>query len=447
MKSILDVYKIGMGPDSALNIVPYRACREIFESIKGAQMHQKSIHHVEVDLFNEYARLGKYSRVHEDIMAGFEGAPFNIDVKYDVPTPPAARSPYTFDVLLYVSPHQIISRHRVVSISGGNYMITDWIKPSVYQFQSFQEMVDFFKKHKEMTFLDFCSLFDKREDIIKHLDECIKLMDQMIDRGLSKTGEVKAIDPEIHYTRRAKMIMDNVDKDESQAQKLNRIITAYSYAIGEEVPEKCLMVACPTCSSTSIVWSTLRYLRETEKLTNQQIYDALCGAALIASYIADHASLAASQIGCQGPVGTATGIATAMIARLLYKADLNEMGRAFEMAYEHCLGLICDSVCPLPMIPCIQRCASYATRAMDLAIMNHSLMATEELCKLEDVIKVLNDTGKDLVVENKRLAMGGFHEHAGYTIKPYVPEADADKPMDESKDHIPLKTDLKKGAK
>jgi len=444
MNSILDIYKIGMGPDSALNIVPYRACREIFEAIKSSLSHEK-IHHVEVDLYNEYARLGKYIRVDKDILAGFEGAPFEITIKYDLPTPPAARSPYTFDVLIYTTQDEIIARHRVVSISGGNYMITDYRKPSKYQFQSFQEMIDFFAKHKDMNFFDFCCLFDKKKDIVKHLNTCIELMDAMIDRSLQKTGEVVTFDNDIHYSRRAKYIFENVGNNESESERLTRIVTAYSYAIGEEVPEKCMMVACPTCSSTSIVWSVLRYLRENNKFTKEQIYNALCGSALIASYIVDHASLAASQIGCQGPVGTATGIAAAITANLLYGADMTEMGRAFEMAYEHCLGLICDSVCPLPLVPCIQRCASYATRAIDLAVMNHSLMATEELCKLEDVIKVLNDTGKDLVLDNKRIAMGGFHKYAEYTLKPFNAEGEALEVKGDK--HIPLESTVKEGAK
>ena len=413
MRSVLEIFNIGMGPDSALNIVTYRACREIYENLVASK---QTVHHVEVDFYNEYARLGVDAQCGLDVDAAFEYANYPVTVRYDEPTPPAARSPFTFDVLIYASEKEVIARHRVVSISGGNYMITDRIKPPKYNFKTFEEMKTFFKTHK-MSFLDFASLFDPREKIEEHFRNCIELMDTIIDRGLFKSGPLDTTNRGIYYSRKAKHIYNNIGKDESQAEETNRLISAYSYAIGEEVPEKCLMVACPTCSSTSIVWSTLRWFREKHPdVKEEKIFNAMAGTALIASLVESNAKLAASQIGCQGPVGTGCGIATAMLAHLMYDADIEEMGRGFEMAYEHTLGLICDSVCPLPIVPCIQRCASYATRALDLAVMNHSLMGQEELCKLDDVVKVLNDTGLDLVTKNKRLALGGFQEHAKYSI-------------------------------
>ena len=415
MRSILEMYNIGMGPDSALNIVPYRACREIYQSIADSK---QVVHHIEVDFYNEYARLGIEAGCKKDVLAGFEFANFPIDIRYDEPTPPAARAPYTFDVMIYTSETEITARHRVVSISGGNYMITDKIKPPKYTFNSFDEMNNFFKNHK-MSFLEFVSLFDPKEKIMDHFKTCIELMDTIIYRSLRKSGNLLLQDQGIHYTRRAKHMYENVSKNETDAEKTVRLISSYAYAIGEEVPEKCWMVACPTCASTSVVWSVLKWYRDKNPdVPEEKIINALCGAGLIASLVENNARLAASQVGCQGPIGTSCGIAAAALANLMFDATMDEMGRAFEMAYEHTLGLICDSVCPLPLIPCIQRCAAFAQRALDIAILNHSLMGQPELCKLDDVIKVLNDTGLDLITKNKRIAVGGFKEHAPYSVAP-----------------------------
>lgn len=414
MRSVLEIYNIGMGPDSALNIVPYRACREIYQLIVNSK---QVVDHVEICFYNEYARLGKEARCEDDVRAAFEYAKFPVKFTYDAPTPPAARSPFTFDALIYDAKGLVLARHRVVSISGGNYMITDRLPQSKYTFKTFDEMNKFFKDHEKMSFLEFCSLFDPKERITKHFADCLEIMDMLCERGLKKEGTLLLDGRDIYYERKAKKLYEQALKL-PQPEKDGRLIAAYSYAIGEEVPEKALMVACPTCSSTSIAFSVLKWYRDTHKdVEMEKIYDAMAGAALIASLAGQNANLAASQIGCQGPVGTACGIATAILARLMFNATMEEMGRAFEMAYEHALGLICDSVCALPIVPCIQRCANFATRALDLAIMNHSLMATEELCKLDDVIACLNDTGKDLIAKNKRLAIGGFKEHAAYSLQ------------------------------
>lgn len=158
------------------------------------------------------------------------------------------------------------------------------------------------------------------------------------------------------------------------------------------------------------------YLLNDYEVTSKQMINAFCAAGIFASLVDHKASLAPIDVGCQGPMGTACGMAAVIAAICLYDAKVDECGRAFEMAMEHSLGIICDAMSSLPIVPCIQRCSAFATRAFELAVLNHSLMATPELCKLDDLLQVLNETGGDLIAKNRRLGIGGFADHAKYCL-------------------------------
>ncbi|MCQ3907694.1 MAG: L-serine ammonia-lyase, iron-sulfur-dependent, subunit alpha [Mycoplasmoidaceae bacterium] len=158
------------------------------------------------------------------------------------------------------------------------------------------------------------------------------------------------------------------------------------------------------------------YLLDFYDVPAKKMINAFCAAGIFASLVDSKASLAPADVGCQGPIGTACGMAAVICAVVLFDANIEECGRAFEMALEHSLGIICDALTGLPIIPCIQRCSTFSSRAYEIAILNHSLMATPELCRVDDLIQVLRETGSDLIAKNRRLGMGGFADHAKYSL-------------------------------
>ncbi len=164
------------------------------------------------------------------------------------------------------------------------------------------------------------------------------------------------------------------------------------------------------------------YLQREYDVPASKLMQAMAAAGIFASLVEHGASLASVKVGCQAPMGTACGMAAVMAAVCLYNAGIEECGRAFGMALEHSLGIICGATSSLPIIPCIQRCSAFATRAFEIAVLNHSLMKTPELCRVDDLIAVLNDTGSDLIAKNKRLGVGGFVEHASYSLKKATPK-------------------------
>ncbi len=159
------------------------------------------------------------------------------------------------------------------------------------------------------------------------------------------------------------------------------------------------------------------YLQNELNIPQTRLIEAFCAAGIFASLVDNKASIDPIEIGCQGPMGTACGMAAVVVAVILYDANFEECARAFAMALEHSLGIICDAISTYPIIPCIQRCSSYATRAYEIAIINHSLMKTPELCKIDDLIKVMVETGGDLIAKNRRIGIGGFIDHAPYALK------------------------------
>lgn len=414
MKSITQIYKQGMGPSSTLNMVPYQACMDVVAEVR---LKRCKVSHVEVNLYNEYARLAKEAGIHLDIEYAFALANFKYVVNTDKPCPPAIKNkPFVFDIIVYDKPDNQLLKHRVEAVGGANYVVSDKKKREFFQYNSFEEIKEWFKKNPGKSYFDFACQADDPEAIRSLYYRGVNLAEIACLQGLRRNGELKLEDPNIHYLRQARIIWVHDENILSPAENANRIISAFSYAISEEIVEKRVLVAAPTVCTTPVIWSVILYLLNDYDIPPTKMLNAFCAAGIFASLMDAKASLDSSVVGCQGPMGTACGMAAVIAAVALFDAKIDECGRAFEMAIEHSLGLICDAINALPIIPCIQRCSSYATRAFEIARLNNCLMKTPELCKLDDIFQVLMETGSDLIPKNRRLGMGGFAEHAKYSL-------------------------------
>lgn len=414
MKSILEIFKQGMGPSSVLNMVPYQACMDVANEI---HLKREKISHVEVVLYNEYARLEKESNISLDIEFAFAYSNFKYVITKDKPTPAAVKKePYVFDIIVYTAPDQPAYRHRVIS-KHGSYSFSEAKKQDALPFNTFEEVKKWFKDNPGKSYLDFASQGADREEIKAMYYRGVNLAEIATLQGLRKHGELRLNDPNIHYTRQARNIWLHDENLLSQAENANRIISAYAYAMSEEIVEKRVMISAPTLCTTSVVWAMIAYLNTEYDVPARKMIDAVCAASIFAGLVDKNASYASIDVGCQGPMGTACGMAAVIAAVVMYDAKIEECGRAFEMALEHSLGIICDAMSSLPIVPCIKRCSAFATRAYEIAVLNHSLMTTPEVCKLDDVIKVIGETGGDLIMKNRRLGMGGFADHAKYCLE------------------------------
>lgn len=415
MKSITEIYRQGMGPNSTLNMVPYQACADVAKEI---HLKRIKVGYVEVVFYNEYSRLGEQSGVAIDIEFAFAYSNFKYVIKYADKTPACIENiPYVFDIIVHDASGSPLFKHRVVAKGGAEYAFFGKPKQDALPFETFNDVKKWFKSHPKKTYIDFCELADDKEAIRSIYYRGVNLAEIACLQGLRKHGPLKLPTKKIHYVRMARNIWLQDESYLAPSENATRIITSFAYAISEEIAEKRVIISAPSLCTTSVLWSIILYLQSEYDISAKTMINAFCAAGIFASLMDKNASIAPIDAGCQGPMGAACGMAAVVCAVVLYDADIEECGRVFEMALEHTLGVICDSLNTFPIIPCIQRCASYAVRAFELATINHGLMSTPELCKLDDIFTVINETGKDLISKNRRLSIGGFAQHAKYSLK------------------------------
>ena len=192
MKSIIEVYKIGYGPNTDLHCMPYVACKEIKKMILN---DFKKIDSIEICLYNEFAKYYhndcKFKRVMID---GFKELKVPVRIKAVKITPPAVRALYTFDVNINLMKKTQTITHRVIGTGGGNYIITDIAKKPKYPFQNFAEMEKYFLTHKNISFLKYVNSFEKNDiklsfenDIVDTSIDIDHIFDEFYTSDISRT--------------------------------------------------------------------------------------------------------------------------------------------------------------------------------------------------------------------------------------------------------------------
>lgn len=410
------VFKIGYGPNALINLAPYRACRYIAPEIR----KMRSAHHVRACLYNELARTAVETRVINDVKRGLKHTGLPAAVLTNKKPDKPIKDSLALDVCVYTKYNKLLKKYRIISTGAGSYSINGVQEKKPVYDEPFARSLEWLTLHPKTTYLHYLTFGDGEDVIREHYLTCIKIMDKIIDEGLKASKPSPDLTKiGIVYKPRAKTIYENKRPNETVDQRMIRKISAYSFAISETIPlESKQFVASPTGSTSPVVWAVLRYLREEYKPTEDQIVQALSAAALIYANMRFLLPISSYQGGCQSAMACATAMATAVTCVILYDAKYDEIGRACEMAIEHIYGLICNSVCAVPLVPCVERAASFAVRAYELAVLNHSLMGTKQLVRFDDAVMVLTETGKDLNDKWKKAGFGGFAETARYSLFP-----------------------------
>ena len=190
-------------------------------------------------------------------------------------------------------------------------------------------------------------------------------------------------------------------------------LTSYALAVAEENAGGGTIVTAPTCGSCGVVPAVLKYLQKLTGCEDSTIINALATAGLIGNLVKQNASISGAEAGCQAEIGTACSMAAAAATQVL-GGNLNQIEYAAEMGMEHHLGLTCDPVCGLVQIPCIERNAFAANRALTCA---HYALTTDGIhhISFDDVVHVMMETGSNMPVIYKETSRGGLAEK--YRIK------------------------------
>lgn len=239
-------------------------------------------------------------------------------------------------------------------------------------------------------------------DIWDYLEEIWMTMKAAVKRGLEEEGSLpgplnlrkKAVS---YYVRASGY---------TQTLKSRGLVFSYALAVSEENASGGKIVTAPTCGSCGVVPAVLYHLQTSREFSNARILRALATAGLIGNIVKHNASISGAEVGCQGEIGVACAMA-AGAANQLFGGSPAQIEYAAEMALEHHLGMTCDPVCGLVQIPCIERNAFAAARALDANIFSTFSDGIHRV-SFDKVVDVMKQTGHDLPSLYKETGEGGL---------------------------------------
>ena len=395
MKSIREIYKTGKGPSSSHTMGPERAANYF----KNAHPQADGFR---VILYGSLSKTGVghgTDRVLREVLA-----PVPTEIVFSGEALPASAHPNTMDLIALKNGAEA-DRLRVESIGGGDIRIpgrTGAESEEVYVEHSFAEIADFCKWRYIQTLSDYVEL-NEGPEIWAFLLDVWQTMKQSIDEGLSKTGVLPG---GLNVQRKAKYLYEQHPDDENPAMKEFQMIAAYAYAVAEQNADNGTIVTAPTCGACGVLPAVLKYAQVTKGFTDEQVCRGLATAGIIGNLTKTNASISGAECGCQAEIGTACSMAAAALAEL-YHQNLDQVEYAAEVAMEHHLGLTCDPICGLVQIPCIERNAVAAVRAMNACNLSYFLTGSRNI-SYDMVCRAMRETGVNLDHRFRETSEGGL---------------------------------------
>ncbi|MBO5060680.1 MAG: L-serine ammonia-lyase, iron-sulfur-dependent, subunit alpha [Clostridia bacterium] len=393
MQSLKELYKIGSGPSSSHTMGPEKACRFFLKKNKNADFFK-------VILYGSLAKTGIGHGTDRVIKKTFGAIPSCIEFNYTEEDLPHSN---TMDILAFKN-NAMIDKIRIMSIGGGSIEIEGYknITPDdIYIHTTFLGV----KKYCEDNNLSIWQYILKfeGEEIIEYLMKIWQTMKQSISRGLNSEGILPG---GLNVQRKAKYLFSQRHIDESSETRENRMVCSYAFAVSEENACGNTIVTAPTCGASGVVPAVLYYQQLKKGFSDDDIVRALGVGGLIGNLIKTNASISGAECGCQAEIGSACAMASAMLGEL-FGLDIEQIEYASEIAIEHHLGLTCDPICGLVQIPCIERNAVAAMRAINAVSLANFLSDTRKI-SLDKVIKTMKETGYALSKEYKETSEGGL---------------------------------------
>ena len=394
MKSIRDIYKIGKGPSSSHTIGPERAAK-LFKS-----------EHPEADSFRVvlYGSLSKTGRGHgTDRVLQEVLSPLPTEIIFSEEMPHDVHHPNTMDFFALRDGREAATM-RVQSIGGGDIHIEgrdDLELPEIYPENSFAE-VEQFCRFRGLDLAEYVEI-NEGEDIWEFLDEIWRTMKRSVEEGLMTEGMLPG---GLKVERKAKMLFEHPAPNEVPQVRECRIVSAYAFAVSEQNADCGTIVTAPTCGACGVLPASLVYVQQQRHLSDERVLRGLAVAGLIGNLIKRNASISGAECGCQAEIGTACAMAAAALT-YLFGLKTGQIQYAAEIALEHHLGLTCDPICGLVQVPCIERNAVAAMRAMNSCNLAYFLSDTQRI-SFDMVVKTMYETGINLNQRFRETSEGGL---------------------------------------
>ncbi len=400
MKSLKELYKIGKGPSSSHTMGPNKAAT-IF-----AQRNKEAVS-FEVTLYGSLAATGVGHMTDVAIKEVLETiAPVTIIWE------PNIILPYHPNGMKFISKdnnNNIIEQWTVYSVGGGalsegtgdNTQSSD-----IYTLNTIVDIMEWCDK-SGCNFWEYVAK-NEESDIWDYLMEVWEAMKASVERGLDTEGVLPG---PLNLPRKASSYYVKAS-GYKQTLQTRGLVYSYALAVSEENAAGGIVVTAPTCGSSGVIPGVLYHLSTGHHFSDTKILHALATAGLIGNIVKQNASISGAEVGCQGEIGVACAMASAASSQL-FGGSIYQIEYAAEMGLEHHLGMTCDPICGLVQIPCIERNAFAATRALD-----SNLYATfsdgKHRITFDHVVEVMKQTGKDLPSLYRETSMGGL-------AKPYNP--------------------------
>ena len=393
MQSLKMLYKIGKGPSSSHTMGPQYAAEYINENYPNAAF-------VKVILYGSLALTGEGHGT-DKVLRETISAPNELVLDTETKDLP---HPNTLDFIVYDNEKNEIANVRAMSIGGGEIRIEGVpavTAPEVYPQKNFDEIKEYCLMH-HLRLSDYVAKYEG-EGIFVFLKSVWEQMKMTIREGLSIEGILPG---GLEVERKAKYLYAQRHMDETPETRENRLVCAYAYAASEQNAGGGTITTAPTCGASGVLPAVLFYMQEKKGFTDFEIAKALAAAGIVGNVVKQNASISGAEAGCQAEIGTACSMAAAALAELHFM-DLDQIEYAAENAMEHYLGLTCDPVCGLVQIPCIERNAVAAMRAINALSLANFLTSTRKV-KFDTVVETMYQTGKDLKHHYRETSEGGL---------------------------------------
>jgi L-serine dehydratase len=441
-----DMFKIGLGPSSSHTVGPMRAARRFLFELPAEAFAR--VHRVESELYGSLAHTGHGHATDIAVLMGLCGEiPDGIDtasipqrvadIQAQGSLPLLGKRPIAFDMprdLLFNFTEELplhtngmrfqafdaegalIEKRDFYSIGGGFVVDAEehFVGTSMgaevtvpYPFGTMDELLEMGKKNQ-------CSMLDLlleneaalhgKEETYAFIDKVSQVMMDCIDRGLSTSGILPG---GLNVKRRAADMAERLRHTPAHASEgAMNWVSAWAMAVNEENAAGGRVVTAPTNGAAGISPAVLRYYRDCRNGDEQGIRRYFLASAAVGALCKRNASISGAEVGCQGEVGSASAMAAAGLAAALGATD-DEIENAAEIALEHHLGMTCDPIAGLVQVPCIERNAMGAIKAINACSLA-MLGGGEHMVTLDEVIETMRATGKDMQSRYKETSLGGL---------------------------------------
>ncbi|MGE8100630.1 L-serine ammonia-lyase [Pseudomonas fluorescens] len=448
--SVFDLFKIGIGPSSSHTVGPMRAAALFVESLREKGLLEQ-VHRIEVQLFGSLSATGIGHGSDNAVIMGLMGEwpdaidPSQIGIRIEtlrethtllldgrLPVPFIwARDMRLIDENLPFHPNAMTlvaegengELHRDTYYSVGGGFVVDEAQASSgvvdldstvlpYDFSSAAELLALCKKHNlrvaELMMANE-KVWRSEEEIRSGLMKLWRAMQDCVEQGLKHEGILPG---GLNVRRRAAKLhrsLQELNKPNVIGSTLSAMewVNLFALAVNEENAAGGRMVTAPTNGAAGIIPAVLHYfMKFSEAVTDANVVDYFLGAAAVGILCKKNASISGAEVGCQGEVGSACAMAAAGLAEIL-GATPEQLCNAAEIGLEHNLGLTCDPVGGLVQVPCIERNAIAAVKAINAAQM--ALRGDgQHFISLDRVIRTMRDTGADMHDKYKETSRGGL---------------------------------------